>query len=107
MKLKRFIGTFIFLATVHYTVQGLIWHAQSLRLAATMPMGHLVEATSWRYISFPVFWMVPGTATGVSFWLIGGLNSMCRALFGSVVIEWICDGWVRLRDGIRRMYRRN
>ena len=100
--MKRFVGTFLTFATIHYALQATLWQWQSLRLALVGPWATSMEAAGWRYVSFPVFWLLPRGATGASFWLIGGLNSTVRGLFGSVLVEGGRRAWRRLTSPVTR-----
>ena len=79
--MKRFLCTAALIASIHYTAQGLLWRSH----AVALPL-----SCSWRYVSFPLFWILPRTLTQGSFWLIGACNSTLRGLAGSVVL-WVAS----------------
>ena len=79
--MRRFLCAAALIASIHYTAQGLLWRSQALALPLSV---------SWRYVSFPLFWILPRTLTQGSFWLIGVCNSALRGLAGSVVL-WIAS----------------
>ena len=83
--MKRFLCAAALIASIHYTAQGLLWRSQAMRLALALPLGF-----SWRYVSFPLFWILPRTLTQGSFWLIGACNSTLRGLAGSAVL-WLAS----------------
>ena len=83
--MRRFLWTSLLIASVHYTAQGLLWRSQAMRLALALPLSF-----SWRYVSFPLFWILPRTLPQGSFWLIGACNSTLRGLAGSVVL-WVAS----------------